>query len=220
MPAWCTPAAARAGDRSLLSYLRASERRCTTGSTTPRPSPPRSLHRNDPATAARAAHAGRAGKPVQARALDTPLLILRSASLEARLEGCDHSNLLMVRDTSHTRRSSPCHRMLPSSLVQKIQRQTRARPVHRDQFALARQCNVGGLQVGAPEGEIGGDAVAGGTLLDDGAIRRDHRDTARDQRRHADIAGGFHRERVEHLVTAEARNRLSAPPPEEQPTAR
>src|SRR5882672_2491615 len=102
MPAWRPPAAAQAGDRSLLSFLQASERRCTRASTTRRPPPPRSNRRNDPATAARAAHAGRAVKPVQARALDTPLLILRSASLEARLEGCDHSNLLMVRDASQT----------------------------------------------------------------------------------------------------------------------
>src|SRR5258706_11003690 len=97
-----------------------------------------------------------------------------------------------------------------SSLVEKIQRETRPRPVHRDQLAFAGQCDVGGLQVGPAEGDIGGDAVAGRHLLDDAAIRCDHRNAARNQRGHADIAGSFHRERIEHLVTAEARDRLCA----------
>src|ERR1700687_484624 len=96
------------------------------------------------------------------------------------------------------------------SLVEEIQRQAGPGPVHRDEFALAGQRDVGGLQVGAAEGDIGGDAIAGRHLLDDGAVRRDHRNAARDERRHADIAASFHRERVEHLVAAEPRDRLAA----------
>src|SRR5205823_14717212 len=78
------------------------------------------------------------------------------------------------------------------------------------QFALARQRDVGGLQLGPAKGDVGGDAVAGCDLLDDAAIRRDHRDAARNQRRDADIAAGFHRKRIEHLVAAEPRDRLAA----------
>src|SRR6185437_15416065 len=70
--------------------------------------------------------------------------------------------------------------------------------------------DVGGLQVGATEGDVGGDAVAGLDLLDQFAVGRDHRDAARDQGCDADIAAGLDRERVEHLVTAEPRDRLAA----------
>src|SRR5471032_2934269 len=78
----------------------------------------------------------------------------------------------------------------PSSLVQKIQRQAGPRPVHRDQFALAGQRDVGGLQLRPAEGDVGGDAITGRHLLDETTSYGDHRDTARDQRRHADIAAG------------------------------
>jgi hypothetical protein len=81
-----------------------------------------------------------------------------------------------------------------SSFVQKIQRQAGPCPVHRDQFALAGQRDVSGLQVRPAEGDVGRDAVAGRHLLDDGAVRRDHRNTAGYQGRYADIAGRFHRE--------------------------
>src|ERR1700682_3223350 len=54
------------------------------------------------------------------------------------------------------KRDAPHHEgccELPSLLVQKIQRQARPRPVHRDQFALAGQRDVSGLQVGPAEGD-------------------------------------------------------------------
>src|ERR1700722_7507032 len=96
------------------------------------------------------------------------------------------------------------------SLVQKIQRQARPRPVHRDQLALAGQRDIGGLQLGPAEDEVGGDTVASRHLFDDTDIRGDHRNAARDQGRHADVAGSFHRKRIEHLVAAEACDRLAA----------
>src|SRR6267378_6229136 len=89
------------------------------------------------------------------------------------------------------KRDAPHHdgnRELISSLVQKIQGQAGPRPVHRDEFALAGQRDVGGLEVRPAEGDIGGDAIAGRHPLDDGTVRRNHRDAARDQGRHADIA--------------------------------
>src|SRR5450631_4809463 len=70
-----------------------------------------------------------------------------------------------------------------SSLIQKIQRQPGPRPVHRDEFALAGQRDVGGFQVRPAERDVGGDAVAGRHLLDDGTVGRDHRNAARDQGR-------------------------------------
>src|SRR5689334_8713732 len=92
-----------------------------------------------------------------------------------------------------------------ASLVQKIKRQAGPWPIHRYQLALAGQGNVGGLQFRSAKSDIGGDTIAGWHLFDQRAVWRDHGNAARHQRRDADIAASFHRERVEHLVTAQPR---------------
>src|SRR5580700_6407094 len=58
------------------------------------------------------------------------------------------------------------------SLVQKIQRQTGPRPVHRHKFAPAGQRDVGRLQPLAAKGDVGGDAITGRHLFDQRTIRR------------------------------------------------
>src|ERR1700675_1467822 len=50
----------------------------------------------------------------------------------------------------------------------------RAAPGHRDQFALARQRDVGGLETRPAESDVGGDAVAGRHLLNDRTVGCDH----------------------------------------------
>src|ERR1700733_6765011 len=96
------------------------------------------------------------------------------------------------------------------SLVQKIQRQTGRRPVHRHKFALPGQRDLGRFQFGPAKGNVGGDAITGRHLFDQRTIRRDHRNAARDQRRNADIAARLDRERIEHLIAAEPRDRLAS----------
>ena len=91
------------------------------------------------------------------------------------------------RDAPHRKR----HRKALFSLVQKIQRQTGSRPLHHDELALAGQRDVGGLQIAPTEGDIGGDAIAGRHLVDDGTVGGDHGDAAGDQRRDADIAASL-----------------------------
>src|SRR6185312_9721560 len=44
---------------------------------------------------------------------------------------------------------------MTSLFIQKVQRQSGPRPVHRDELALARQRDVGRLQLGAAEGDVG-----------------------------------------------------------------
>src|SRR5665213_2044308 len=155
----------RAGGRSPCPCLLPWESRCTTASTARRRSPPPSTRRYDRATRALAARGRRSASPVQARAFKTPLskMSLRGAlaTKQSIFRACGGMDCFAALA------------MTGASLVQKIQRQAGARPVHRDQFALAGQRDVGGLQLGAAEGDVGGDAVAGRDLLDQFAIRRD-----------------------------------------------
>jgi len=99
---------------------------------------------------------------------------------------------------------------LPPSLVQKIQRQAGPRPVHRDQLALADSVIKAVFNSGPPKAMLVVTRSPVGTcstILPSGAITEMQPEIRVATQM---LPGSFHCKRVEHLVAAEASDRLAA----------
>ena len=79
-----------------------------------------------------------------------------------------------------------------------IQSQPGSRPAAFEELAGGRAGDPGIAHVRSAEADVGGDEVRKGEVLDP-AVEVEGGDAAVDDRRHADLAAGLHRQAVEQL---------------------
>src|SRR5260370_10486382 len=95
-----------------------------------------------------------------------------------------------------------------SRAVEVLQAGPRSRPFEGDQSAAHGEGGKGGAEILAAEADIGHHRIGQEVLIDPAAVRPDVTDGAGEGGGDADVARGIHRQGVDPLVPAEAREQM------------